>query len=194
MPIEYEAKFYPTEIEDIRSRLTTAGAKCIRPEYDQKRFVFDLAGSTPERRSFVRVRDEGNRITMTLKHFTGKNIDNQHELEITVSDFPTAVDILKNIGLTPAAYEESRRELWNLDDTDVTIDSWPFLGTVVEIEGKGEDAVKAVTQKLDFEWNNAKFGPIGNIYVEKYGLGPADLAKKTGKMTDLRFDVENPFV
>src|SRR4051812_1729862 len=111
MPIEYEAKFCPVEIDDVRQRLTKVEAILERPEYEQRRFVFDLRDSTPEHRSFIRVRDEGDKITLTFKTFAGAKIHDQKELEVTVDDFDTAVEIVKAMGLIPAAYEESRREL-----------------------------------------------------------------------------------
>jgi hypothetical protein len=90
--------------------------------------------------------------------------------------------------------EETRREKWNLGTTDITIDTWPFLGTIVEVEGKNEADVKAVSTKLGFDWKEAKFCAIGALYVEKYGLGPADLQTKTGKVTQLVFNGPNPFL
>jgi len=33
-----------------------------------------------------------------------------------------------------ASYQETRREKWMLDDAEVTIDTWPWIPTFIEIE------------------------------------------------------------
>lgn len=194
MNIEYEAKYQNIDKEDMRARLSRAGAKLVRGEFSQRRIVFGLPEAAHVKGSFVRVRDEGNRVTMTFKIIDGSGITDQKEVETVVGDFDAAVSILTNIGCTPRAYEESTRELWSLDDTDLTIDGWPHLGTILEIEGKSEASVRVVAEKLGFVWAEAKFCAVGEFYVQKYGLGPMDLAKKTGKVTRLSFAEPNPFL
>ena len=51
-----------------------------------------------------------------------------------------------------------------------------------------------MSEKLGFDWNTAKFCPIGKLYIEKYGYGPIELAQKTGKKTELTFNGKNPFL
>jgi hypothetical protein len=76
----------------------------------------------------------------------------------------------------------------------ITIDGWPFLGSIVEIEGKSESRVKIVSEKLGFEWSKARFCTAGTLYKEKYGHGPTDLAKKKGTLIRVAFNEENPFI
>ncbi len=140
------------------------------------------------------MRDEGNRITLTFKIIDGSKITDQKESEVVVSDFDAAVSIITGIGCVPRAYEESTRELWECDGVSITIDGWPFLGTILELEAGSEAEVKTVAEKLGYLWKDAKFCAVGEFYVEKYGLGPMDLAKKTGKLTRLAFAEENPFL
>ncbi len=194
MHIEYEATFPNIEINDARERLKKAGGVLVRPDFLQKRVVLDMPKGNEVEGGFVRVRDEGDKITLTLKVVDGSKISDQKEEMVTVSNFDSTVLILKGIGCLPRAYEESRRELWNVDGVDVTIDTWPFLGSIVEVEGKSEDQVKAVSEKLNFNWSDAKFCTIGALYVEKYGMGPVDIAKKNGGMIKLVFEGDNPFL
>jgi len=201
MKIEYEATFAKgIDKEDMREKLKGVGADLVRPEFLQKRVVFDFPGEKDREiretggYGFLRVRDEGDKTTLTLKIFDGKKISDQKETEVVVSDFDETVAICHGIGCVARTSEESKRELWKFDETEVTIDTWPFLGSIVEVEGKSEEAVKAASEKLGFDWSEAKFCSIGLLYREKFGLGPVDLAKKTGQMTNLSFSGQNPFI
>lgn len=194
MKIEYEATFLDIDKEEISGRLKKVGAKLVKPEFLQKRRVFDFPQGKEVKGGFVRVRDESDKVTLTVKIVDGNKITDQKETEIVVNNFDDTVSILETIGCRSMTYEESRRELWRVDDTDITIDTWPFLGVIVEVEGKSEEAVQIVAEKLGFNWQDAKFCTIGTLYKEKFGMGPIDLFRKTGQITELKFEGKNPFV
>ncbi len=194
MKIEYEATFPHIEKDDIRTRLEKAGATLVRPEFFQKRIVLDMPKGHEIYGGFVRVRDEGDKITLTFKIVGSENILDQRESQVTVNDFNTAVELLKAIGCVPQAYEESKRELWTMESGEVTIDEWPFLEPLTEIEGKSEEHVKTISEKLGFVWSEARFCTAGTLYKEKYGHGPADLFKKTGTFITVSFGGKNPFL
>jgi adenylate cyclase class 2 len=194
MKIEYEATFPDIKKDDARKFLTQANATLIRPEFLQKRIVMELPKGHEVKGGFVRVRDEGDKITLTYKFVGGQKIEDQKEVLVVVDDFDTTVELLSSIGCTAQAYEESKRELWSCDGVEITIDDWPFLFSYIEVEGKSEGEVKRVSEKLGLKWENAKFCTAGTLYKEKYGFGPVDLAKKTGRMVSLAFNGPNPFV
>ena len=194
MITEYEATFPNIEKTDARDRLSKVGAKLIRSEFLQKRVVLDLPKERSAKGSFLRVRNEGDKTTLTLKKVGTGGIADQKEIMVTVDNFEATILLLETIGCPPLSHEESRRELWEFDGADVTIDEWPFLGSLVEVEGKSEEHVRTVSEKLSFDWNSAKFCAIGTLYVEKYGKGPIDLAKEIGTMTKLVFEGVNPFI
>ena len=194
MNIEYEATFVDIDKDTMREKLKEVGAKLIRPEFMQKRVVFDLPKGHEMEGGFVRVRDEGDKVTFTLKVVDGKNIEDQKEIITEVKDFDNTVALLKAIGCPPMAYEETRRELWNFENADITIDDWPHLGVILEVEGKSEEDVKRISETLGFDYSKARFCTSGKLYVEKYGYGPVTLAKKTGKFTELTFEGKNPFL
>jgi adenylate cyclase class 2 len=194
MIIEYEATFQDIDKENMREKLKSIGAILIRPEFLQKRVAMLPPSGHEIKGGFIRVRDEGDKTTLTLKIVDGTGISDQKEIGTTIGDFESTVSLLNTIGCASRTYEETKRELWKLDDVDITIDEWPFLGAIVEVEGKNEQEVKKISEKLGFDWSHAKFCAIGTLYVEKYGLGPIDLANKTGKPTNLTFNGENPFL
>lgn len=194
MKIEYEATFQNIDKNETREKLKNIGAVLVRPEFLQKRIILDLPVGKQARGSFVRVRDEGDKVTLTLKVIDGTGIADQKETQTTVSDFDETVALMTGIGCIPLSYEETKRELWNYDGAEITIDEWPFLGQIVEVEGKSEEQVKTISEKLGFIWKDAYFGAIGMLYVNKYGLGPMDVAKKTGKLAKLMFGGDNIFI
>ena len=59
METEYEAKFLDVDKDEVRARLKAAGATLERPEFAQRRWVFDLPKELHSKHVFARVRDEG---------------------------------------------------------------------------------------------------------------------------------------
>ena len=190
MNIEYEATFANINKDEIRERLKGVDAVCERSEYLQKRIPFHLPKEKRSDNAWLRVRDEGGNVTLSLKVIDGDKIENQKELLLHVDNFNTAVQLLEAIGCESKSYQETNRELWKLNDTEITIDEWPFLEPFVEIEGNSEKAVRRVAEKLGFDWDNALFCAVGKLYEMKYGIPEKEinLAKK------IVFGMENPFV
>lgn len=192
MKIEYEATFENINKEEMRVRLEKAGAKLARSEFLQKRIVLNLPKGHEIPGAWIRVLDNGRKITQTLK-IIGKKaiIEDQKELEMKVEKFDEAVELFEKIGCEKKSYQENKRELWKIGDTEITIDTWPFLETFVEIEGKSEKEVKKASEKLGFEWGKAVFASIGNIYCRKYGITLDEFHSAAPKLT---FEMENPFI
>lgn len=190
MDIEYEATFTNIDKNEMRTKLKKAGAKLIRPEFLQKRIVFHLPKGCKIKNGWLRIRDEGNKITMTLKVVDGMRIRDQKEINLEVSDFEKANQFLTILGCKKKAYQENKRELWELDSVEITIDEWPFLESILEIEGKSEKAVKSVCKKLELNYSKALFCAIGAIYSKKYGISEDIINNKTPKII---FKMKNPF-
>ena len=191
MQIEYEAIFPNINKDEMQERLKKAGAVLVRPEYLQKRVPFYLPGKKNSGNSWLRVRDEGDKITLSLKIVDGNKIENQKELCLEVNNFNEAVSLLKLIGCEQKSYQESKRELWKLEGVEITIDEWPFLESYVEVEGHSEEAVKNVSEKIGFDWSKAKFCATGTLIAEKYGITEEQINDRTPKIV---FDMENPYI
>ncbi len=190
MNIEYEATFPNIDKDDMRSRLVAVDAVLVRPEYTQKRIPFYLPNKEDADNSWLRVRDEGDKVTLSLKKHDGKQIENQKELCLGVNSFDDAVELLESIGCLRKSYQETRRELWVLDGVEITIDEWPFLDPFVEVEGSDENMVRIVSEKLGFDYSKALFCAVGELYVLKYGIHP----DKINTLDVLIFDMPNPFL
>ena len=191
MNIEYEATFEHINKNNVRKKLTKIGAKLIRKEFFQKRVVYNLPEGNHIKGSWLRVRDEGDRITMSFKVVDGDKIYNQKETMLEVNDFEDARKFLIGIGCEERAYQESKRELWKLDGVEVTIDEWPFLEPFVEVEGESERQVRLVSEKIGFNYKEAKFCSVDILYNEKYNIGIEQINNNTPKIL---FEMKNPFI
>jgi adenylate cyclase class 2 len=121
---------------------------------------------------------------------SGTKIEEQKEVQITVDDFERARDVLRALGCKDKNYQETTRELWKLDSVEVTIDTWPYLEPFIEIEGSSEAQVREVSEKLGFNWSEARFCSADKLYAEKYGIESRVVNRQTPVLT---FDIPNPF-
>ena len=166
MEIEYEATFCNINKNDVKGSVKKAGAKLVKSEFMQKRVVFNLPSGHEINGGWLRVCDEGDKITLSLKVIDGDEIYNQKEICLKVDDFSNAVILLESIGCKRKAYQESMRELWILDDTEICIDEWPYLEPYVEVEGKLRKALKKFQRNLDLIINSHFFVPLMNYIKE----------------------------
>ena len=168
MKQEIEVKFLQINLEEVRAKLRLAGGKLVMPLTSLRRVILE----TPEMRmagAFVRIRDEGDgKITATYKQHGSLSLGGASEIELGVDDFETAVKLFEATHLTNKSYQETKRETWMLNGVMVTIDIWPWLDPLVEIEGDSDAEVKAAATTLGFDWNDAVFGGIMVAYQRQY--------------------------
>jgi len=170
MPEEIEAKFLDIDIEDIRRRLKDAGAVLEQPMRLMLRDQLDFTDGRYRRANLeerLRIRDEGDKQTLTYKR-TSSDSNYLKELEITISSYETAKEILVALGIESFSYQESKRETWHLDDVEVVIDEWPWINPYIEIEGPSEEGIKAAAAKLGFDWEDARYGSVDTVYMAQY--------------------------
>ncbi|MBI3589409.1 MAG: CYTH domain-containing protein [Candidatus Liptonbacteria bacterium] len=191
MQIEYEATFVNIDKDKIRIKLREIGAELVKPEFLQRRVVFNLPSGHEIKGGWLRVRDEGDKITMSLKVVDGDKIENQKEICLIVDSSKEAEKFLTNLGCVKRVYQENKRELWKLDNVEITIDEWPFLEPFVELEGNSEVDVKSTAGKLGFDYSQALFCAVGTLYQKKYGIREEVINNNISKIT---FDIENPFL
>lgn len=190
MDTEYEATFRKIDKKEFRKTLQKAGATLSREEFLQKRVVMNLPTGHEIKGGWLRIRDEGNKTTLTLKVVDGENIENQKEISLKIDNFEKAEELLASIGCNKTAYQESKRELWLLDEVEITIDEWPFLDPYIEIEGKSEKAVRSAAEKLGLNFSEALFCSIDKLYSLQYGFSVDVINKQT---PELKFGENNPF-
>jgi len=191
MNIEYEATFENIDKDEYRQKLKDIGAELIYSEFLQTRIAFFLPKSNEIEGGWIRIRKEKDKNTMSIKIIEGPNIQDQKESCLEIDDFDEAKRFLELIGCEQKAYQETKRELWKLDNVEITIDEWPFLEPFIEIEGSSEKEVKAVSEKLGFDYDKAVFGSVAQLYSKKYKVSLEGINDQTPRIV---FDMENPFI
>jgi len=181
MHIEYEATFTKINKNKMRQKLKSIGTKLIKPEFLMRRHVYQPPIKLKE--GWLRVRDEGDKITMALKQMTDKKITGQKELELVVDNYDTACKLLETIGCKNKSYQETLREIWHYKNVEITIDTWPGLKPILEIEGKNEKEVKKVAAKLGFKWEDAIFWSADEIYERELGIPREIINNQTPEIT-----------
>jgi adenylate cyclase class 2 len=170
IPHEIEVKFYPVDIESLRTKLKNLGASCTHPLRLMKRVLFDCELNPHLNVDFIRVRDEGDCVRLSTKEFNDekKGIKYQRELDVLVSDFDRTVTILEIAGLKRSLEQESKRETWQLDECDICIDIWPHLKPCIEIEAPSENKLTLTAEKLGFQWADHINGGALLLYMREY--------------------------
>lgn len=192
MKTELEVKFAGVNVEAIRKSLKAAGGICEHPMRLMRRALIEEPHHQKEH-AFLRIRDEGDKTTLTFKRradLSASSIDNVKELEVVVSDFDKTVEIFSEAGWRYKTFQESKRETWTLDDTEVVIDEWPWLKPYIEIEGESEVGIKAAAQKLGLSWDDVSFGHIDSLYEMQYEF--QDGIRGVIDLPEVRFDAPVP--
>lgn len=168
---EIEATFINIDIEEIQNKLRSLGLINRKPRTLMKRKAFKFESDTQtNKRRWARVRDEGDKITMTIKNIVGNGINDVFENEVVIDSFDEGAEMIKAFGMVEIAYQETYREEWVDKENSIfiTIDEWPHLEAFMEIEGKTEDIVRSYTEKLKINFENAMFGDVSKVYELKY--------------------------
>jgi adenylate cyclase, class 2 len=173
---EYEAKFLSVDVTDLQARLTKLGGSQEFPRTLLTRQIFE--NDALDGGAWVRLRDEGTRSTLTLKHVTDSTtIDGTTEIETEVADLRAMAEILSRLGMAEVRYQENFREEWRWGEIAFDFDTWPGLPTFVEIEGPDEASVRRAAAALGLDYSQARFGSVDEIY--KTELGRDILAEPT---------------
>lgn len=181
---EIEVKFLDINVSALEKKLISLGAKKVL-DFLFRRRVFDYPDlRLAENHSWVRLRDEGEKITLTYKRRfgTGEKFKDggMHEIEVNVNDFEKTAELLKSIGMVEKFYEENKRVKYILDDVEYCIDEWPLIPAYLEIEGKDWGSVKEATEKINFNWDDHIKCSTMQVY-RHYGINENDYSILTFK-------------
>ncbi len=168
MQQEIEVKFLNVDFDDVREKLKSIGATCEQPMRLMRRTIFDSVKSDffKVNGQRLRVRDEGNKVTITYKSDGDGDYDN--EIEIVVDSYDNSIQLLNALGYESISVQESKREEWSMNGIEIVLDEWPWLSPYIEIEGNNEAGIKKVADELGFEWSKAVTGSVDNAYAYDY--------------------------
>jgi adenylate cyclase class 2 len=151
--------------------LKKLGAKQTRPLTQMVRATFDLPDKDLDKKhGWVRVRDEGDAITMSYKQVDDESITGTKEVCLVVDSFDKAVDFLNQVGLKQKSLQETKRESWKLNGAEIDLDEWPWLPPFVEIEAENKDKLKTVAESLGFTMSSAMHGSADFVYAKYYSV------------------------
>jgi adenylate cyclase class 2 len=174
---EIEVKFLNIEPDSLENKLENLGAK---KQFDRiyRRSVYDYPDLRLNNQSaWVRVRDEGDKITMGFKQRLSPsglgNDAGMKEVEIVVSSFDFACEFLKSIGLKRKFYEENRRIRYIYEEIEFDIDFWPLLNPYLEIEAQSWEEIDRGIKLLGLGEKNKKICSAFQIY-EMNGINEND--------------------
>ena len=145
MPLEYEYVFRNYNKKKLIETIKQNGGYKVG-HYIFKVMVF--LHPLNEDGTYIRVRDEGHRITMTFK-YTGKKVKFSDEHEIIIDNFDSAVNILLGVGCKTKYYYEKLREIWNIKNSEVVFDINPGIPERMEVESPTLKELDNLTKKLE---------------------------------------------
>ena len=169
MKTEFECRIPKIAKEQIRSKLRFLKAKLLKTEFLQKRYIFDNQFLRAEGEQWIRLRDEGDKITLTYKSIERTRVDGAKEIEVIVDNLENTKELLIKTGLIVTSYQENYREIWEFENCMLTIDTWPLIDPVLEIEGRNENDVWKVLKILGYSKKDCMFGNITDVY-RTYGI------------------------
>lgn len=171
MQTEIEAKWLNIDKDQFRAKLKALGAELKVAERQMVRSVFDFPDKSLEKAGgWVRVRDEGNKITMSYKQLSDRTLFGTKEVNLTIDNFEAGCTLLKSIGLEAFAFQETKRESWELDGTQIELDTWPWIPSFMEIEAPDESRLYTVAEKLGLDRQQALHGSVETAYQAVYDL------------------------
>jgi adenylate cyclase class 2 len=193
MQTEIEAKFLHIDHEAMREKLRAIGAECVVPKRTMYRKHYDLLnaaelGTATNQRRWVRIRDEGDKVTMSYKQMDDRSLHGTKEVCLTIDSFEQAEQFLAAIGMLPKGSRETKRESWRLGDTEIDLDDWPWIDPYLEIEGPSEAAVRDVANQLGLNWDAAKHGNVVIAYMDEYDVTDKDIED----IPDINFSLPVP--
>ena len=161
MKTEIEARLLNVDEKLFLKKLNENNARFVG-DWLQIRNCYDFHPA--KENSWIRLRKEGNKTTLTIKEISTDKIDGTKENEIEVSDFDETNEILNKLGYFARSIQENRRIRYILDDVEIDIDFWPKIPTYVEFEAPSEEHIKNVCEKLGVSFDELVTYGVSEIY------------------------------
>lgn len=179
---EFETKILNIDKEEVVNKLEQIKAKKVSSEL-MRRWVFDWLDEDVESDyGWIRLRQEGKKVTLTYKNRQRMSESDTKELETEVSDFDVTAEILHKIPFKRKFYQENRRTIYVFEDIEFMIDEWPGLKPHLEIEGKTKAALTKGIELLDFVGKDSGDVSVNKIYKDELGIDLHSIQKLTFEM------------
>lgn len=145
--LEYEYRYYNVNKKEIIKQIkdlegTKKGIFLFR--------VIVFIHPLEVKKTYIRVRDEGYKITLTFKSNMGDEFVNENE--VIIDNFDEGCKILLGIGCKKKYYYEKIREIWNIGKTEICWDTNPGRQfDIMEVESKTKKNLDLIIKKLNIQ-------------------------------------------
>ena len=172
MKTEYEYRIINVSPYEACKKLKSLGATYVG-RLKQKRLIYDYIPKKDH--EIIRLRTNGEKTTLAYKIFESTDISGTKEIEVNVSSFEETNEILERMGHIARSRQENNRIRFMYKEAEIDIDTWPIIGTYVEVEGKDEKHVMEVIESLGFD-NKEKTGDAAFELYQRIGMKEEDIS------------------
>jgi adenylate cyclase class IV len=165
MQTEYELKILNITTTFFEQKLMALWATKQSEERLMRRYVYEMKPKQDGTR--LRLRDDWNAVTLTIKQVKAHTIDGTQELEVIIEDFKIMHTMLIMMWYEVVTYQENKRISRLLDGCDIEIDTRPMLETYAEIEWASEKNVLQVLEKLGYDVSETTAVKVKQMYEAK---------------------------
>jgi len=176
MQTEIEAKWLDINIDALRRKLKGLGAVLSQPERLMTRRNYDYPDKRLEKiGGWVRVRHEGDKITLSYKQLNDRTLHGTKEVSVVINDFEATCHLLEAIGMESSSFQETKRESWMLGSVEIELDTWPWIPSFVEIEAPSEKELLRTAARLGLDYADALHGSVETAYQAIYDVSEAEI-------------------
>lgn len=199
MEIEFEGRILDINRDELVEKLKALGGTQKAPLTLYRRSVFNLCDI---KRGFVRVRDEGDKTTMTAKIYKDPNFPQEYELQLK-DNFENGQAFLEALNLTKKAYHETMREKWSIPKSrnntkelcEVAIDYIPGLPLYAELECKSKADLNKTAKMLNVPIKSLMYGGYGKVFVHYYDMAENEINNVIPSLTFQNIEKEiKPYI
>ena len=162
MNSEYEVRVLDIDVDSFIKQIEKLGAIYVN-KYEQKRYIYDFNPKIDNK--WIRLRTDGFKTTLAIKEYQSAEIGGTKEIEIEVSDIEKTDEILNQLGYFKRSIQENKRIRYILNDVEIDVDTWPYLNTYVEFEGKNKKSVQDLLKLLEIDENSITTMDAQDIYL-----------------------------
>jgi len=162
MSLEIERRFYTFDRAVIEQKIKDLGG--VRKgmfKFQQLVFI------PPAGYSLLRLRDEGHRVTFTLKRKTEGGYEEENE--VIVNNFQEMQTILEKMGQKKKYLLQKIREIYDIENSELVFDHYPGLPGYMEIESPTEAEMFSLANKLGLLKDEEQV-EAGELYRYHYGI------------------------
>jgi adenylate cyclase class 2 len=150
---ELEVKFYLSRRPEMEARLASLGQLSVPRVHELNLRLDTVDHELLSTGRLLRLRQD-MRARLTYKGLGSEEggARLRQELEVTVSDFDTALHLLEALGYRVQLMYEKYRTTYRVGQVEVALDEMP-TGNFLEIEGPQAESIRAAADQLGLDWN-----------------------------------------